>query len=76
MLGVIVHVNNRPIGSVYIHNVDKLAGDVYEYTVLDTGVGGEEDKCYTELFIEHKRSDGWKPLVIKALQRLLEEEGS
>ena len=74
MLGVIVHINNRPIASVYILNsgsIDRHTGET-EYVVTDTGVGTSVP--YKVGIVDHIREDGWKPLVIEALKLMIKDE--
>lgn len=69
MLIVNVFVNNTPIDDLFVHNMGIKKNGISEYEIIDHKTG----ERVTEKTIAHKRSDGYRPLLIKVLQ-LLEEE--
>lgn len=64
MLIVKVFVNEKQIDELRIGNISNLVENS-EYVIT---------KPLTSGIVKHKRSHGWKPLVVKVLKKLIEEE--
>lgn len=69
MLIAKIYINVREIDDIHILNTGKMDGDKYVYRVMNPGVG----EVLTETTISHKRSDGYRKLLIKVLE-LMEKE--
>ena len=63
MLVIKVLVNDTPIDTLYIHNTGKHTGDIYKYEIISRKTG----KRLIPNIIKHKRSDGYRPLLLQAL---------
>ena len=68
MLITSVFVNERSIDDLFIHNIGCLDidKDIYQYEILNHVDG----KKLIEEIITHKRKDGYRSLLIKALTLL------
>lgn len=68
MLIVKVFVNERQIDELYIHNItDNINNAIHQYEIC-------KPDLRKETTINHRRSDGWMPLVRKVLGYLIKKE--
>ena len=73
MLILKAYINEREIDEIWVHNVGKVpvmdgvATDTYEYRI-------RKPKGYDHIPIYHRRSDGWSPLTVYALD-IIRKEG-
>ena len=70
MLIVSVSVNFLDrVEDICIHNTGNVVDEKYEYELIDP----KSNKKLTDTFFYHKRDDGYRPLLIQALN-ILENE--
>lgn len=70
MLNINVSMNlKRQIEDIWIHNTGYSRGDKDIYELIEPGTNNR----LTETMIFHRRKDGYRPLLIKAL-KLMEDE--
>ena len=69
MLIARIYVNRREIDGIYIHNTGKMDGDKMIYRLMNP----ETRDVLTETAVSHKRTDGYRKLLIKVLE-LMEKE--
>lgn len=79
MLIVKVQINSRIIDTIYIHNTAVVEDGKHVYELIDKESRwnvpkGDFDGRLTNTTILHRRSDGYRKLLIKVLE-LMEEEG-
>lgn len=69
MLIAKIYINVRGIDDIHIHNTGRMDGDKHIYRIMNPGMG----EVLTKTTISHKRSDGYRKLLIKVLE-ILESE--
>jgi hypothetical protein len=69
MLVIKAFINNREIDTIWIHNTSETEDGEYIYELIEPGTRNR----LTYTTITHKRDEGYRKLLIKALD-LLEEE--
>ena len=70
MLIAEIYINDRSIDNIYIHNKGIMKDDdIWTYELINK----KTNELLTPTTIDHKRSDGYRKLLIKVLE-LLEEE--
>jgi hypothetical protein len=70
MLIAKIYINHRPIDNIYIHNTAKKEDGKCVYELIKPGT---REKL-TKTTITHRRLDGYRKLLIEALNLLEEEE--
>jgi len=70
MLIVEVYVNRRSIDNIYIHNTGIEKDGIWTYELINK----KTNELLTPTTIDHKRSDGYRKLLIKVLELLEDEE--
>jgi len=69
MLIAKIYINEREIDNIYIHNTGLVKDGEHIYRIMNPETG----EVLTKITVSHKRTDGYRKLLIKVLE-VLENE--